>query len=326
MKKIIFPLCLLLSFSLLACRKGGSTPHEQEGFVTTSAQAKEIVQNSNEPNTNKTSFDYTAPAPVNGELKGVVELGATGFNSFIVEIDKSGRWRMVKPSYGVSAIKDNHTSPDEVKQQLKDYIATLLDAGVKGKDIHFVVSSGAAKEPISIKITAALKQLGYKVNIVTPEQEGQYAFAATMPKELEGEAFVVDLGSGNTKVSYVQDGKIVGKETYGSKYFKENVDDATAVVGVKRALSDLPGSRSKTCFLIGGIPYQMAKLQRNGKERYTTLSLDMNTYSKLAEEKGPQAACGLNIFEAVVRNANVQQVVFDWDANFTIGFLISLKK
>ncbi|RZK32574.1 MAG: hypothetical protein EOO57_14835, partial [Hymenobacter sp.] len=28
------------------------------------------------------AFTYEAPAPVNGKLKGVVELGASGFNSF----------------------------------------------------------------------------------------------------------------------------------------------------------------------------------------------------------------------------------------------------
>ena len=32
-------------------------------------------------------FNYTPPQPVNGKLKGVVEMGATGFNSFIVRID-----------------------------------------------------------------------------------------------------------------------------------------------------------------------------------------------------------------------------------------------
>jgi len=33
------------------------------------------------------SFSYLPAAPVNGKLKGVVELGASGFNSFIVRTD-----------------------------------------------------------------------------------------------------------------------------------------------------------------------------------------------------------------------------------------------
>jgi hypothetical protein len=33
------------------------------------------------------AFSYTPPAPENGKLKGVVELGASGFNSFIIRVD-----------------------------------------------------------------------------------------------------------------------------------------------------------------------------------------------------------------------------------------------
>ncbi|WCC44838.1 hypothetical protein PJW08_15000 [Tenacibaculum finnmarkense] len=35
------------------------------------------------------SFNYKPTKPINGTLKGVVELGASGFNSFIVAIDKN---------------------------------------------------------------------------------------------------------------------------------------------------------------------------------------------------------------------------------------------
>ena len=43
--------------------------------------------NNIKPNTKDNAFNYTPKAPVNGSLKGVVELGAAGFNSFVVEID-----------------------------------------------------------------------------------------------------------------------------------------------------------------------------------------------------------------------------------------------
>ena len=39
------------------------------------------------------AFSYEAPAPVDGKLKGVVELGASGFNSFIVRIDQNRTWK-----------------------------------------------------------------------------------------------------------------------------------------------------------------------------------------------------------------------------------------
>ena len=34
---------------------------------------------------------------------------------------------------------------------------------------------------------------------------------------------------------------------------------------------------------------------------------------------------GLNIYKAILDATGVKQVVFDWDANFTIGFLLGLK-
>ena len=40
-----------------------------------------------------TAFTYRSAAPVNGKLKGVVELGASGFISFIVRINKKRNWK-----------------------------------------------------------------------------------------------------------------------------------------------------------------------------------------------------------------------------------------
>ncbi len=36
-------------------------------------------------------------------------------------------------------------------------------------------------------------------------------------------------------------------------------------------------------------------------------------------------AAGLNIYKAIAEATNTDTFVFDWDANFTIGFLLSLK-
>ena len=65
---------------------------------------------------------------------------------------------------------------EDVRIGLKKYIGTMLDYGVGSKDIHFVVSSGAAKAEVTQKITKVLKSLGYVVNQVTPEQEGTACF------------------------------------------------------------------------------------------------------------------------------------------------------
>ena len=40
-------------------------------------------------------FNYQPDEPENGQLRGVVEVGARGFNSFVVNLDNQNRWKMV---------------------------------------------------------------------------------------------------------------------------------------------------------------------------------------------------------------------------------------
>ena len=103
-----------------------------------------------------TAFTYSAPMPNGGKLKGVVELGATGFNSFIIRLDAQKNWKLEKAEFGVSLVKEGLATDDDVKNGLKRYIADMLSFGVGPKDIHFVVSSGAQKEPIMPKINGIL--------------------------------------------------------------------------------------------------------------------------------------------------------------------------
>lgn len=272
-------------------------------------------------------FNYTPAEPVNGEKKAVVELGASGFNYFAVEIDKDKNWKILKKEFGNSLVSENMTNVNTIKTKLKDYINSILEnTGVAGKDIHFVVSSGAQKEKIIEKITDALKQMGYQVNAVTPEQEAEYAFLSTMAKGYEDKSIVVDLGSGNTKISWMENGKINSQETYGAKYFTKNVTDKTAYADVKQKMVGVPEKNCKVMFLIGGVPFKMADMQKKGGERFTMLSTKITDYNELAEKEGDKMKAGLNIYSAILAATDLKQVVFDWDANFAIGFLISMQQ
>ncbi|MFN8353072.1 MAG: hypothetical protein U0Y10_01385 [Spirosomataceae bacterium] len=265
------------------------------------------------------SFNYTPESPVDGKLKGVVELGASGFNSFIVRIDKQKRWKLEKAEFGNSLVLENMASDEDVRGGLKKYIGNMLDFGVGGRDIHFVVSSGALKAPETQKILKGLKSLNYVVNTVTPEQEGKFGLKSVMPDGFKTTAFVVDIGSGNTKISWVDNGKMSSVETYGSKYFQNSVDDATVASEVSAKSKQIPSANRKTCFIIGGVPFELAKAVRNGKERYTVL--DAPSAYKLDNAK---SKAGLNIYKAVREATGCEQFVFDWDANFTIGVLLDL--
>jgi hypothetical protein len=266
------------------------------------------------------SFTYTPPAPVDGKLKGVVELGASGFNSFIIKVDNQKRWSLEKAEFGNSLVTENMATDEDVRIGLKKYIGTMLDYGVGAREIHFVVSSGAAKAEVTQKITKALKSLNYVVNQVTPEQEGQLALKSVLPQEYTDKAFVVDIGSGNTKISWLNGSKVTAIETYGAKYFQEGTDDSKVYQEVNAKAKQVPSNLRKTCFIIGGVPFEMAKEVRKGKERFTTLSAPV-AYNKLTNAKSKS---GVNIYKSIADATDCEQFVFDWDANFTIGFLLGL--
>lgn len=268
---------------------------------------------------NRPHFDYTPTVPVNGKLKGVVELGASGFNSFVVRIDAQKNWKMEKADYGASLVYEKLTSDEDVKNGLKNYISGMLNFGVSPRDIHFVISSGAQKVEITKKITDYLKTMGYVVNLVTAEQEGKLGYKSVMPKDYEDDAYVVDIGSGNTKLAWSDGGKLSSVEGSGAKYFQNNTPDATVYSEIKAKAERVPNPKRKVCFIIGGVPFELAKQVRNGKERFTVLNSPDKYKSNDAKVKA-----GINIYKAIADATNTQQFVFDWDANFTIGFLLGL--
>lgn len=265
-------------------------------------------------------FTYTAPDPQNGKLKGVVEMGASGFNSFIVRVDDQKRWKLEKAEFGNSLVMENMATDDDIRSGLKSYIGKMLDFGVGGRDIQFVVSSGAVKAEGTAKIIRVLKSLNYVVNTVTPEQEGSLALRAVLPTEFYDNSFVADIGSGNTKISWKEGGSTKALETYGAKYFQNGTSDETVASEVKAKAKQVPSDHRQTCFIIGGVPFELAKSVRKGKERYTVL--DAPSAYKLENAK---SKAGLNIYKAIAEATGCNQFVFDWDANFTIGYLLTLK-
>ena len=82
----------------------------------------------------------------------------------------------------------------------------------------------------------------------------------------------------------------------------------------------MPAGLSKTCFIIGGVPYELAKAVRQGQEPYTTL-LGPEAYP---QQSGAKIKSRLNIYQAVASDTGCSQFVFGYDTNFTIGYLLSL--
>ena len=295
-------------------------PSTSESSASSSASSGNSTSSDNAAMASSSAtFDYTAPAPVDGKLKGVVELGASGFNSFMVTIDKQKNWKLEKAEFGNSLVMENMATDDDIRIGLKKYIAGMLDFGVAGKNIHFVVSSGAMKSEVTGKIINVLKKMSYTVNTVTPQEEGTFGLKCVLPPSYASNSFVADIGSGNTKISWKDGGSITSVEGTGSKYFEKGMTDDAVATEIAGKAKQIPASKTKTCFIIGGVPFDLAKEVRNGKERYTVLKAPADYKSEKAKTKA-----GINIYKSLAESTGCKQFVFDWDANFTIGFLLGL--
>jgi hypothetical protein len=265
-------------------------------------------------------FAYTPEKPENGTLRGVVELGATGFNSFIINFDNQRRWEIISKDFGESLAYEGLATTEDIRAGLKKYIGSMFDKGVLKKDIHFVISSGAQKEPKTTIISNELKKMGYVVNNVSPDEEAKLGLRATVPTSFVDNSFMIDIGSGNTKISWDENGTLKTLELPGAKYYEKGTSDDEVYNTVKTQIAKIPADKRNVGFIIGGVPFTLAKQHRKGEERYTVLK-PADAY----EAADKKMAAGLNIYKAVVDGTQTDTFVFDWDANFTIGFLLGLK-
>jgi len=267
-------------------------------------------------------FNYLPKAPVSGTLKGVVELGNTGYNYFIIEIDTLSNWKLKHLEYGKSLIAEGMTTAEEIEGKLDSFIKEIESIGVSKEHISFVVSSGAIKEEETNLFVEELRKKDHEIKVVTPKEEGIYALKSVLPKKFAKESFIVDLGSGNTKVSYIKDNDTIVLETHGSKYHQRGTEDQQVFDDVKKIVASIPKENTKYCFFIGGVPAQLASGLRKNNERYTLLFTDGKKFDKIAAEKGKKVQSGLNIYKALVEGTDCNTLIFDWESNFTIGYLV----
>lgn len=266
------------------------------------------------------SVNITTDIPVNGTYKGVVEIGASGFNCFVINMDQSKNWELVSKEFGESLAYEGFITTEDVKSGLKKYIGSMATKGVAGRNIHFVMSSGALKNPKTELIAKAIEQMGYVVNRITAQQEAKYGLKALLPKNYINNSFVVDMGSGNTKISWYEGSNIKTLECSGAKYYEDGKKDQDVWNEIAAATSKIPQDKLANCFIIGGVPFQLAKQVRSGEERYTALK-GPDYYSA---GKDVKLHSGLNIYRAIQETSKTNTFIFDWDANFTVGFLLTL--
>ncbi|MEP5612000.1 MAG: hypothetical protein ABJP45_07105 [Cyclobacteriaceae bacterium] len=264
------------------------------------------------------SFDYKPETPRNGKLLGIIELGYSGFNSFIVRMDNQDRWSLEKVTYDESYVGDGSITFDYVLSEIQKFRSEMIEYGVSNHDINFVASSSAIRNQKVVDITEQLRSLNIGIITVSATQEGIYAFDATIPKELKEDAFMVDMGSGNTKVSWMEGSEVKTLETFGSRYHEIGTSDQDARIGIKDAVAQVPSRNRNLCFMVGKIPFLLATKTNNRSTRYTVLE-SPSAYSFTDE----QSQAGLNLYDALWEESTISYV-FDWDSNYSIGVLMNV--
>jgi hypothetical protein len=234
-----------------------------------------------------------------GKLMGVVEVGATGFNAFVIRINKNNDYEVKYKEFGESLAYEGFATYEDVKTGLRKYLSKIFDKGVSGNNMHFVMSSGALKNPKTKLIAESIKKLGYVVNEVTAEQEGKYALLALLPKEYYNNSFVVDIGSGNTKISYINSGKIQSFETYGAKYYQKEISDSQATSEIQSYVAKVPNQYRENMFIIGGAPFKFAK-EVCDENRYTLLKKPEDYKLSSDDQKWNS---GVNIYSSIYNAA-----------------------
>jgi len=324
---IVLIIGVLAYFALKPKTGETRTGVDKEVSTNTSTAESDTAGNKTTPanrttsSSNDRAFNYTPEEPENGQLRGVVEVGATGFNSFVINMDDQKRWKIVSKDFGESLAYEGLATTEDIRLGLKKYLSAMFDKGVSNRNMHFVISSGAQKEPKTATISNELKKMGYVVNNVTPDQEAKFAFKATVPPSFADNSFMVDIGSGNTKVSWMEGENVKALELPGAKYYEKGTSDEDVYAQVKNGISKVPEGKRNVCFIIGGVPFSLANQHRKGEERYTVLK-EPGGYTAKDKKMG----AGLNIYKAIADASKTDTFVFDWDANFTIGFLLSLRK
>src|SRR3954470_5514284 len=236
--------------------EGGNASSTNEGSASGNEQTK---TNNTSAKTESRTFDYTPEKPVNGKLRGVVEVGATGFNSFVINMDDQKRWEIVSKDFGESLAYEGLATTEDIRAGLKKYLAQMFEKGVPKNDMHFVISSGAQKEPKTAIISNELKKMGYVVNLVTPAEEGKFALKATVPPSFQDNSFLVDIGSGNTKISWQEGDNLRSVEAPGAKYYEKSLSNETVYDLVKSKAAAIPAGKRNVCFILGGVPFTLAK-------------------------------------------------------------------
>jgi tetratricopeptide (TPR) repeat protein len=183
---------------------------------------------------------------------------------------------------------------EETAQAVKTLIEKLKEKGVPGDNIFVVASSAISSVKNRDELAKRVEELtGYKLEFLTVKDEVLFGIAGAVPPKYFYNSVFVDVGSGNTKIGYLEKvgGSINVKSfeiPYGTVSLTERAskgkDFRAELVGVlnkevepvlKREAQKNPAYLNRqNVFLVGGIVWAITTLQKPGQveEAYVKLS------------------------------------------------------
>lgn len=310
--KLLTRVCFILTLVAFGC----STNNSERNSPTNESVSSQ-KQQTEEPRI----FDYQPPTPVDGQLYAAIELGALGLNYFITEIDTRDRWSLKASSFGRSNIIYGVNTTDEILNKIFEFRNEILEYGVQVNNIHIIASSSAVKASIVQDLKTQLSRRNLDISYINSNDEGQYALIATIPREFVNESFLVDIGSGNTKLSWVEGSDTLSIDIHGSKYFLGDVQDTTVFREVRDAILEIPEQNRNLCFMLGGMIYEFVKEEIDQSEKRYFVLKTPNEYP--VDNEKLRAA---NVIYNALYLPPTYSYIFDSQSNFSVGYLISLEK
>jgi hypothetical protein len=222
--------------------------------------------------------------------------------------------------YGESNIVSDEVASKNNISQMGSYIEEFESLGVQKKNTYLIVSSSAVKNNSVKNLISHLDTMDYiQTKIVSEDEESFFALKALLPPEFVDEAYVIDIGSGNSKFSWFEGAIIENEVTYGSNFHLTNIEEKQVTAEIKKVLRSIPEAKHNFCFIVGGAIYELVKTERVEGNRYTVLK-NLNTY----KPETRKSQNGLLFLTTIKEELNTQNFIFDWESNFGIGYLLTI--
>jgi len=190
---------------------------------------------------------------------------------------------------------------EETAQAVKTLIEKLKEKGVPGDNIFVVTSSAISSVKNRDELAKRVEELtGYKLEFLTVKDEVLFGIAGAVPPKYFYNSIFVDVGSGNTKIGYLEKvGESINVRSFelpygtvslterankGKDFRRELAEFLSKEVepALKREAQKNPAYLNrKNVFLVGGIVWAITTLQKPGQveEAYVKLSsLDIKNF------------------------------------------------